>query len=496
MTASPTSAPSDEEPLTSPEPVHVDTGFVYEHRLLFIEWLASTTFKSVVLRKTFEARCEVLCSLATGQSARQIAENSSATMTFVQKTRQNYSLDHRGDLYYHARKGKGALLVIPDDQVFDTIVQEHNALHHQGTSKTWYEVSARYHGIPKRAVDWVLQRCILCHAYRPGPRPAPTQPIPSHQVMERVQMDLIDMRQEPDGKFRWILHIKDHFTRFCMLYPLRHRRERDVLCCFQQWIAMMGPPAILQTDNGTEFVNALLSQVAIQHHILVRRSQPGRPRSQGLVERANGHVRKLIAKWCHQFGERQWARCLPTIAFSCNTSVHASTNKTPFEMVFGRKPQWQRVRSASPLDLAPTPQGSPSKRSNDVRPSTTPPSTPRHHPVYTRGCCVSISLTGVDRSPLDVYRFPAVILNHKKHKGYRVATAWGILSKRIAPRHVLPLPEGHRLPARALTYLHPGTRAPHVSLNDCLQQLHHAHSHEEDMSSQSMQTPLEAYELS
>ena len=132
--------------------------------------------------------------------------------------------------------------------------------------------------------------------------------------MERVQMDLIDMRQEPDGKFRWILHIKDHHTRFCMLYPLRHRRERDVLYYFLQWIAMMGPPAILQTDNGTEFVNLLLSQVAIQHHILVRRSQPGRPRSQGLVERANGLERQLKARWCPQVGVRQGARSLPSTA--------------------------------------------------------------------------------------------------------------------------------------------------------------------------------------
>ena len=495
MTALCTSEPSDEDAQAFCEPVHVDTGFVYEHRLLFTEWLTSTTFKSVVPRKTFEVRSEVLCALAGGQSPRQIAEKGMASMTFVQKTRQNYSLDQRGDLYYHARKGKGALLVIPDDQVFDTIVQEHNALHHQGTSKTWHEVSARYHGIPKRAVDWVLQRCILCHAYRPGPRPAPTQPIPSHRAMERVQMDLIDMRQEPDGKFRWILHIKDHHTRFCMLYPLRHRRERDVLYYFLQWIAMMGPPAILQTDNGTEFVNPLLSQVAIQHHILVRRSQPGRPRSQGLVERANGHVRKLIAKWCHQFGERQWARCLPTIAFSCNTSVHASTNKSPFEMVFGRRPQWQRVRSASPLDLGPTSQGSLSKRTDDLH-TATPSSTPRHDPVYPRGSCVSISITGVDRSPLDVYRIPAVVLSHKKHKGYRVATAWGILSKRVAPRHVLPLPEGHHLPARALAYLHPGTRAPYVRLSDCLQQLHDADPHEKDAPSQSMQMPSEAYESS
>lgn len=516
-----------------PEPASADAGFTDEHRRLFTQWLSGTNFKSVVLREHFTARHRVLQGLADGRSARKLAEDGVGSLTFVQKTRQNYSVDEHGDLHYHARKGKGALLVIPNDEIFDVIVREHNAVHHQGTSKTWYEISSRYHGIPKRAVDWVLQRCMLCHAHRPGPRPAPTQPIPSHHVMERVQMDLIDMRKEPDGKFRWILHIKDHYSRFCMLYPLRHRNEREVMYCFLQWIAVMGPPTILQMDNGTEFVNALLSQVAVQHQILIRHSQAGRPRSQGLVERANGHVRMLIAKWCQRFQERQWARCLPTIAFTCNTSVHASTNKTPFEMVFARKTQWQRVRPPpspskaeiqacmpdvslprptspdaeedAPL-LGPIPPMPPPSSSSPT--PTPPPSTPllsrrRQTSVYPRGTRVSISIAGVDRSPLDPYRLPAVVLSHKRNKGYRVSTAWGILSKRIPARHVLPLPEGYTLPARALTYLHPGMAAKRrIKLADCIQKLQGASAAEETSSRllppsfTSMQLPPEAYESS
>ena len=168
--------------------------------------------------------------------------------------------------------------------------------------------------------------------------------------MERVQMDLIDMRREPDRKYGWILDIKDHYSRFCMLYPLRRRRGKHVVRCFLQWIATMGPPMILQTDNGVEFVTALLTQVAVQHQILIRRGQSGRPRSQGLIERANGHVRNLIAKWCNRFCENRWSRSLPSIALACNTSVHSSTRRTPFEMVFGRAPSWQRLARLDPLD--------------------------------------------------------------------------------------------------------------------------------------------------
>ena len=90
---------------------------------------------------------------------------------------------------------------------------------------------------------------------------------------------------------------------------------------------------------------------------------------------------------------------------------------------------------------------------------------------FRRGTRVSVSLTGVDRKPLDVYRLPALILSHRKNKGYRVCTAWGILSNRVPARHVLPLPEGHPFPARAFRYLQPGRRTPRVDVSFCMQQL-------------------------
>ena len=59
---------------------------------------------------------------------------------------------------------------------------------------------------------WVVKHCRICLVNRPGSSRPPLEPIIVHNVFERVQLDLIDMRLEKDRIYEWILHIKDHFS--------------------------------------------------------------------------------------------------------------------------------------------------------------------------------------------------------------------------------------------------------------------------------------------
>ena len=55
---------------------------------------------------------------------------------------------------------------------------------------------------------------------------APLQPIITGRGRERVQIDVIDMRHEPSGHFKWILYIKDYFSKYTQLYTSSERGER------------------------------------------------------------------------------------------------------------------------------------------------------------------------------------------------------------------------------------------------------------------------------
>ena len=77
--------------------------------------------------------------------------------------------------------------------------------------------------------------------------------IKSYNVSERVQADLIDMRSQPDGQFKCILHLKDHFSKL----TLENKTAQDVCDGIAFCIIVFGPMRILQMDNAAEFKGVL-----------------------------------------------------------------------------------------------------------------------------------------------------------------------------------------------------------------------------------------------
>ena len=71
-------------------------------------------------------------------------------------------------------------------------------------------------------------------------------------------MDLIDMTYRPDGQFKWILHVKDHFSKFSWAYPLESEKVKSVAEKLLYQFYTFGPPFILQSNNGKEFVAQII----------------------------------------------------------------------------------------------------------------------------------------------------------------------------------------------------------------------------------------------
>lgn len=450
---------------TMPTVSSVDTGFTQSDRSAFRAWIAKSSFRMIVSRVQYDERVRVLRALDAGNSAKQLLSvMPHVTRVFVHKTRYNYSLSPEGRLLYHARRHKGPLYVVSDDEIFDVVEHEHNAIEHQGMNKTWHEIAPRYHGIPRDAVNWIIKRCSVCHSQQPNYRALFDVPIVSMNPMERIQMDLIDMRLNPDAQYQWVLHIKDHFSRFCMLFPIRERTSAEVAAHFATWVAFMGAPHILQTDHGPEFTDAV-AQVAQQYGIRIVRGKPLVPRTQGLVERANGHVRRLIAKWCLRHRRTDWAASLVPITLACNSAVHASTGLSPFQVVFSRKPR----RHTSDLTGADTNDYLAVARASTQRARERMVQRKGVARILPSGTSVSVSCAGpgIQRRVTDCYRMPGIVVCFEPPLGYRVSTAFGILDQPVPSRRVRVL-HSEIAQTRANEYSQLPVAAPRISMEECV----------------------------
>ena len=213
----------------------------------------------------------------------------------------NYDVHPNGQLYRkpsaaERTRGRGDRKVITESEIFDHIRDVHPQFEHAGVNKVAHTIANRYHGIRKVEVEWLLKRCQSCLLERQNRSRAPLEPIIVDRILERVQIDLVDFRHEPNGQYKWILHIKDHFSKFTSLYPLRSKTTDEVANSIAHWIGCFGHPEILQCDNGCEFKGYLLKLLQ-QYGIRVINGRPPIPRTQGLVEQPNHTMKVKIRTW-------------------------------------------------------------------------------------------------------------------------------------------------------------------------------------------------------
>jgi hypothetical protein len=222
---------------------------------------------------------------------------------------------------------------VPESEAFDIIANEHLQLLHAGYMKTWATIQQKYYGIKREEIEFILKRCKNCALNRPATTKAPLVPIVSRRAWERVQIDLIDMRHEPSGQFKWILHIKDHFSKYTQLYPLKSKHAEPIAEAFALFIAAFLPPKIMQADNGKEFKGALIILLR-KYGIQIINGAPRSPQTQGLVEQANGVVESKLRAWKMDNGSTTWADGLLEVTLAMNTQKHSTIGCAPAELLF------------------------------------------------------------------------------------------------------------------------------------------------------------------
>lgn len=67
-------------------------------------------------------------------------------------------------------------------------------------------------------------------------------------------------------------------------------------------VLLLGPPNVLQSDNGGEFTAEVITHLSKAFSFEIKHGKAYNPREQGKVEHANGTVATLLAK--HLYGKK------------------------------------------------------------------------------------------------------------------------------------------------------------------------------------------------
>ena len=323
--------------------------FPHDVRTAFEAYISSTTYYN--REQLADEKWHCMCLILDDPAAYVPYNKDSANL----KTRTQSSFQLIDNKLYKQSdiRHLNPRYVVRKAEVFDIIAQEHLKLLHAGRNKVWPTIEQQYYGIKREDVEFILKRCKNCMLNRPNTTKAPLVPIISGQAWERVQIDLIDMRHEPSGQYKWILHIKDHFSKYTQLYPLKSKHAEPIADCFALFITAFLPPKIMQADNGKEFKGALLLLLR-KYGIQVVNGAPRSPQTQGLIKQANGVVKAKLRAWKMDHGSTEWKDGLLEVTLAMNTQIHSTIGCAPAELLFrdrGSHINWLNSQTRKDLSI-------------------------------------------------------------------------------------------------------------------------------------------------
>jgi len=149
----------------------------------------------------------------------------------------------------------------------------------------------------RRDIKESLRDCLPClqfniarHGYHP------LQSVTSTLPWDHIAVDLVGPLPLSENKEEFLLVTTDVFTRFTLLNAIQSRAAPEVARVLWSHFCLLGLPRVLQSDNGTEFVNAVLKDLLRASGVDHRLLSAYHPRANGVVERVNGVVLNAIKK--------------------------------------------------------------------------------------------------------------------------------------------------------------------------------------------------------
>ena len=217
---------------------------------------------------------------------------------------------------------------------------------HLGARKTLARVVDRFYrpGIDQIVKD-VIRECKVCQKIKQLPQPARAElkPILVTRPLELVTMDLVKMQHKSKRGNAYILVVVDHFTKFVQFYAVKDTSAMETAKKLYLFMCAYGIPEKILSDQGTNFESELLKYVWDVLDISKLRTTPYHPQTDGLSERAIQSLLGMLRAFANN-QQNNWEEQLECLAYAYNSAVHATTNQTPYFLMFGRKPKM-------PIDL-------------------------------------------------------------------------------------------------------------------------------------------------
>jgi hypothetical protein len=223
---------------------------------------------------------------------------------------------------------------------------------HSGGLVTYHKVKQMF-AWPhmKQDITKYVQHCTVCqqakseHTKLPGKlQPLPIPP----EAWHTVGLDFIE-GLPISGKYDTILVVVDKFTKFGHFIPLKHPfTAATVAQAFVDNVySFHSMPKVIISDRDKVFISSFWQNLFKLADTTMNMSSSYHPQTDGQTERLNQCLETYLRCLVHA-NPKQWAKWLSLAAYWYNTSFHSALGRSPFEVLYGRKPRHFAFQQAEP----------------------------------------------------------------------------------------------------------------------------------------------------
>ena len=143
--------------------------------------------------------------------------------------------------------------------------------------------------------------------------------------MELITTDMMGPLKKTAKGFLYIMVVCDHYTKWVEAYALRNLTANEAAQRLAQFIFRYGIPETILSDQGTNFQSQVLVELWDLLDIRRARTSPMHPQTDGLSERFNQTLRKMLSAFVSA-KQNDWDQYLSPLCFAYNTAVVRRSN--------------------------------------------------------------------------------------------------------------------------------------------------------------------------
>ena len=252
------------------------------------------------------------------------------------KSKKLWKVFSKSGLLMAQKKNSDAELIVIPKSLIEDVLHFHHGVDHRGIMGMTKVISQKFF-IPNMTnqIRKFTQNCAICIKGK-SRKKTPDKPVlqtSSKHPWMAVSCDLIGPFPKSYKGNQYCLVVIDNLTRWTEIREIQTKHAACVADGFMEIFNRRGLPLSILADNGKEFFNFGLKKMFEKLGCNLQYTTPYRPQSNGITERVNQKIKKLLRIW--NVHDPTWDMYIGNIQFFINNEYNRILNMSAFQAIHG-----------------------------------------------------------------------------------------------------------------------------------------------------------------